>query len=71
MIPAFAMSYIHNGDRDTLTDEEITLIDRYLAINSILTVGIPDHDPFFSPPPFGFSEFKAGYYYDVECLVEY
>ncbi|MFT7280512.1 MAG: hypothetical protein ACI9DM_000231 [Cyclobacteriaceae bacterium] len=71
MIPAFALCYIHNADMDSVTEEEIVLIEEYIKAKGIVTVGIPEDDAeaYFSPPPFG-SGFLAGDYYDINCLVE-
>ena len=68
--PASSMCYIHNGDTEGMTAEEITLIDKYIESNNILIVGVPETDPYFSwSVPCG-SGFMAGNYYDIECVVQ-
>ena len=68
-MPAFAMCYIHNGDTDNITDKEVEMIDQYIEDLEIVVVGMPDSEPFFSSAPWG-TNFLAGDYYDVECLVK-
>jgi hypothetical protein len=56
-IPEWAMCYIINGDRDTVTDEEIEMINKYLERNNACDVDPKcwnngeEWDPYFTTVP--------------------
>jgi hypothetical protein len=51
-VPEWALGYIFNGERDTITLEEEADIDEFMA--DIETINPPNNAPYFDAfPPFG------------------
>lgn len=51
-IPVWAMCYLINGDLDSITDEEKTIIDEWWSRNNVVTVSPATDDEGSSHPYF-------------------
>jgi hypothetical protein len=51
-VPEWALGYIFNAERDTITPEEERMIDEFME--DIYTISPPTEEPYFDAfPPFG------------------
>jgi hypothetical protein len=70
IVPEWAMPFIHNDDRDNLTEEEESMVTNFLLSNNIAVVGVPDEgdEAYFSK-----SNDVGGLacnVYDIKCLID-
>jgi hypothetical protein len=64
-VPEWALGYIFNAERDTITPEEERMIDIFME--DIYTISPPTEEPYFDAfPPFGL----AGTVFDCEVTYK-